>query len=92
MQAKIIECEILMELRLGVQVGLVEEGFPAALGADIFDGIAADVDENWSGDRFSEWTRELGKKYKRYSSKELIKAHGLVNKIMAEQARTLSKI
>jgi len=79
--------DFLAQTRIVVQIQFVEKGFPAALGADIFDGITRDIEENWSEDRFMEWTQELEARYNRYTPKDLITAHHLVNRITADQVK-----
>jgi len=78
---------LLAQTRIVVQIQFVEKGFPAALGADIFDGVTRDIEENWSEDRFMEWTQELEVRYNRYTPKELVNAHHLVNRITADQVK-----
>ena len=78
---------LLAQTRIVVQIQFVEKGFPAALGADIFDGVTRDIEENWSEDRFMEWTRELEARYNRYTPKDLVNAHHLVNRITADQVK-----
>jgi len=79
--------EFLAETRLVVQVKIAEKGFPAALGADIFDGVTMDIEENWSEDRFVQWTGELEAKYTSHTPMELLEAHRLVNSITAEHIK-----